>query len=153
MVFSNQSEIGNIQVSSYASTSIAITPQPLIQSTTVKNYISFSVQIKLYNCTRNVLQTMLNGLGSEILGKVDKILAPFNGQVGDGNNGNFETTTIGYGAVNVDVSSTPLLQGTSDPNKIVFAVEVDILNCNRPKLADVLSTLELEIINKVDDVL
>lgn len=125
----------------------------MIQETTVREYILFNVEVKIYNCTRTVLQSLLSTLESEILNKVDTILNPLNGQVDDGQSGNYSYPTVGLGVVNLKVQPTPLVSGTNNPDEIVFRVELQLVSCNRSRLVNILDGLNLQIMDKVNDVL
>ena len=154
MVFSaSQSESEIVPVSQYGLVKIEISAQPLVQGTTIKDHIFFTVAVKIYSCTRSVLQSLLIDLKAEILNKVDKILNPLTGAVGDGLASNYAISTIGYGVINIGIRPTPLIQNTTNLNEIVFATEIELFNCSRTKISDFLETIDTEIMQKVDDIL
>lgn len=154
MVFSGTSSEDAIATSPYGIIDVGISSKPLIQGTTVREYILFNVEVKIYNCIKAVLQELLSTLELEILTKVDKILTPLNGQIGDGNkSGNYFYPTVGLGVVNLKVQPTLLVSGTSNPNEVVFGVELQLISCNRPRLKNILEGLNSQIMDKVSDVL
>lgn len=151
MVFSaaNQSS-ESAEVSPYGIVNVNIGCTPLVQATKVPDEIMLSVQVSILNCTRTVLALLLSELSDEILGKADKLLSGFTQQPPQTNN---PVSTFGYGQVIINVRSTPLFQNTFNPDEIVFAVTVTIINCNRTRLVDVLNGLDAQIMDKVEDVL
>lgn len=154
MVFSSANEQSEqVAVSPYGIINVDIRSTPLLQGTTVKDYILFTCDVQILNCTRTTLQSLLGNLQNEILTKVDILLAPLNGQVNDGNSGNIPYSTLGFGVVNIKVQPTALVQGTSNPEEVVFRVEVQMVSCNRTRLANFLNGLNAEIMDKVNDVL
>lgn len=154
MVFSgNTSNESGTATSPYGIINVNINPKPLIQGTTVREYILFDVKVEIFNCIRAVLQELLNTLELEILNKVDTILTPLNGQVDDGQSGNYFYPTVGLGVVNLKVQPTLLVSGTNNLDEIVFGVELQLVNCNRPRLVNILNGLNLQIMDKVNDVL
>lgn len=59
-------------------------------------------------------------------------------------------STSQYGIINVDISSTPLVQGTTVKDHIVFNCNVQFYNCTKSTLSFLLNELQNEIITKVD---
>ncbi|MEM9926763.1 MAG: hypothetical protein AAF915_23950 [Cyanobacteria bacterium P01_D01_bin.50] len=153
MVFSTNSQPETITASRYGIINVEISAQPLVQGTTVKEHVFFAVSVKIYNCTRSVLQSLLVDLRTEILHKIDKILIPLTGTIGDEIAGNYAISTVGYGIINTSIRPTPLIQNTINPDEIVFATEIELLNCSRTKISDFLETIDTDVMQKVDDIL
>jgi hypothetical protein len=70
-----------------------------------------------------------------------------------GSDSSSENSSSAYGVINVDIKASPYVPGTTVKNSIYFDVNVQIFNCIRPVLENLLNTLESEILNKVDTIL
>ncbi|MEM7716238.1 MAG: hypothetical protein AAF349_22140, partial [Cyanobacteria bacterium P01_A01_bin.68] len=89
MVFSSSdSQSESITVSQYGVINTSIQATPLLQGTTVKDFIVFNCSVQIYNCTRTTLSSLLSSLENEILTKVDTLLSPLQGEVNDGQSSN-----------------------------------------------------------------
>lgn len=154
MVFSAANDSNaNVQASQYGVINIDIRSTPLIANTTVRDYILFDCVVTIYNCTKATLSPLLNSLQSEIITKVDRLLAPLNGTVDDGNPGNYAASTIGLGTVNLKIQPTRLKGTSSSSDEVIFAVEIQLISCNRTRLVNILNGLNGEIMDKVNDIL
>ncbi|NJO61343.1 MAG: hypothetical protein HC836_24740 [Richelia sp. RM2_1_2] len=153
MVFSAELSQPEVAVSQYGTINVGLQAKPLIQGTTVKDYILFNIKVQIINCTRSTVQSLLNNLSNELMFKVDTLLAPLNGQIDDSSTSNYSYSTVGLGVVTLKVQPRLLVQGTTNPDEIVFIIEVDLVNCNRSRLLNIFSTLASQIMDKVNDVL
>lgn len=137
---------------------LKINPQPLVQATKAKEHLVFDIQIKLINCKKDILQRFLASIRNEILNKVDIILQPLTDQVDTSSNEQvgsqyIPTSTIGRGTTNISVQPKPIFANTSDPNEIVFRVEINISAYNRSMLERFLTDLSSDVLDRVNDAL
>lgn len=151
MVFSGETQPTDNSLA--GATYIAITPQPLIAGTTVKEYIVFNVVAQIKGARKDVVEILLANLEAEINSKVNTLLIPMNGQINDGSPFNYSISTLGFGSVFFNVFPRQVVAGTSNPDEVVFNVKIQINSCTRSKLINILKNLDVEIMNKVNELL